>query len=674
MNKKLWVWVTCIALLLTSLSGAEVIRDTSFGLGADTFIGNDSNKGPNNNYGGGGTLDIRIYPGVRAHIGYVKFDISGVSGNMADAQLQIYITSGGSARTWDIYGLIDNDVDDAWGEMTITYNNAPGMLAATAGNFTIDAAKLTLLGTLAVPSTVNVTVTSSPATLNLASFLKSDTNGLVTFVLIPQPPERQFYVASKEGVTTENGWIAPTLIMPNASLGGASEPEPKDGSTVTDLNLSQLCWKNTANDLVKVWFGQADANEVDFKTVLTPLAVIEAPEESECLPIPAAYLPLDVPATYTWAVESWAYPDSDPNHYGEPNEFLNVQIWKFYTSAIPLVETSPDDQYKFPGETAAFTASFESLTELTNVIWLRNGQPVNYGDFPRIDLSVTPLGEYQYETTLTVHDIGLADDGAYTCVAENAGGASEATGIGYLVVKRKLAQWGFDGNADDATGVYNGTLFGDPNFVVDGVHSAMEFDGADDYVQLPEGFANFRSGLTSTLWVKPYSASTWARFFDFGNGAGVNNVFLTRNGTTSNLTFNTSNGLVTANGALALNEWQFFAVTMTEAGNVVMYKNGLQIQTGSLGVPAVVTRTLNYIGESNWEADALYRGLMDDLRIYNYALDADTLATMYSDMAGRYCRVRPALDWDGNCIVDITDFATFAQSWLECGLWPDCDL
>jgi hypothetical protein len=94
----------------------------------------------------------------------------------------------------------------------------------------------------------------------------------------------------------------------------------------------------------------------------------------------------------------------------------------------------------------------------------------------------------------------------------------------------------------------NGTLFGDPNFVTDGVHTAMEFDGTDDYVQLPAGFDNFRSGLTFTVWAKPAAAASWARFFDFGNGADVNNVFVTRNGTTSNLTFNTSNGLVTANG------------------------------------------------------------------------------------------------------------------------------
>ncbi len=78
------------------------------------------------------------------------------------------------------------------------------------------------------------------------------------------------------------------------------------------------------------------------------------------------------------------------------------------------------------------------------------------------------------------------------------------------------------------------------------------------------------------------SVTSWARFFDFGNGAGVDNVFVTRNGTTGNLTFNTYNGSLTANDALVLNEWQFLAVTMTEGGAVVIYKDGFPIQTGTV--------------------------------------------------------------------------------------------
>jgi hypothetical protein len=131
--------------------------------------------------------------------------------------LQLYITQGGATRTWNIYGLNDDAVDDAWGEMSITYNTAPGMAPASQGNYAIDETNLTLLGTLAVVSSaVNATVTSNTTTLNLDSFLAEDTNGLVTMVLIATGADRQFYVAAKEGLGSNPAWSAPTLILPYA--------------------------------------------------------------------------------------------------------------------------------------------------------------------------------------------------------------------------------------------------------------------------------------------------------------------------------------------------------------------------------------------------------------------------------------------------------------------------
>jgi len=181
-------------------------------------VGNDSNKGPNNNYGAGTILDIRNNPAVRAHIGYIRFDLSGVSGDFNGAQLQFYVTQGGATRTWNIYGLIDGP-DDFWGEMSITYNTAPGMLPTDPqanGTYIIDETKLTLLGTVLVPNTQPVLVTSSTASLNLDSFLAADTNKLITMVLIPTGADRQFYVAAKEGLASNPSWSAPTLILPNA--------------------------------------------------------------------------------------------------------------------------------------------------------------------------------------------------------------------------------------------------------------------------------------------------------------------------------------------------------------------------------------------------------------------------------------------------------------------------
>lgn len=663
-----------LAMMLVCTLGlvarAEIIRDTSFGLGADTFIGNDSNKGPNNNYGGGATIDIRNYPGVRAHIGYVKFDISGVSGSMSGSQLQIYITSGGSARTWDIYGLIDNDVDDAWGEMTITYNNAPGMLAATAGNFTIDAAKMTLLGTLAVPSTINVTVTSDPVTLDLTSFLESDTNGLVTFVLIPQPPERQFYVAAKEGVTAENGWIAPTLIMPNGSLGGAVDPVPDDDQSVNKDLLTELSW-TLLEDIAtcRVYFG-TEPNLLTMDSILFNPAV----ESVTIDDFPNYSAPL-AEGSYHWRVDCWDQPYIDPNS-SDPNYFQGP-FWSFDATSSPIfVSIAPAYQAKFVGETAdAVTAVFTGSGTITYE-WFKSDDDAT--DTLADDVSVG-TGD-----TLSLETLALDDAGWYYCMADN-GSPQTASPTVRISIKRQIIHYTFDGNVTDSSGNgLDGTLFGDePNFVNDAIFGqALWFDGTSDYVQCPSdldlalpAFNDFSLGMTITVWAKPDAAAGWARFVDIGNGPGVDNIFLTREGTTSNLIYNNNSGVVNAGGEIALNEWQMFAATVDEAGSVVLYANGLPVQTGTVGIPAITPRITNYIGESHYEGDAFYSGLMDDVQVWNYALTEDNIADMYAAGVGDYCRypdIPGQFDYNGNCIVDLADFAEFAANWLNSGLCQNC--
>lgn len=80
----------------------------------------------------------------------------------------------------------------------------------------------------------------------------------------------------------------------------------------------------------------------------------------------------------------------------------------------------------------------------------------------------------------------------------------------------------------------------------------------------------------------------------------------------------------------------------------------------------------NFVLGQGFEAGQEYDGILDDIRLYNYALDATEAATLYSDVRGGFCVDKPALDYNDDCIVDLADFAVFAQSWMECGIFPDC--
>jgi len=194
---------TMLVCMFGFVAQAQIVRDSAFGNGADTFVGNDSNKDYQTNFGSGtyrGGMDIRYYTGVRCHIGIFRIDISQVS-NMSGATLELFLSDSGGARTWSVYGLNDGAVDENWDESTITYDNFSGFLNTSPvenGNYVLG--DMTMLGTVAVPGTDNTAVSSNTTDLNLDSFLSADTDGLVTFAIISAGDSAQAYVMTKEGM------------------------------------------------------------------------------------------------------------------------------------------------------------------------------------------------------------------------------------------------------------------------------------------------------------------------------------------------------------------------------------------------------------------------------------------------------------------------------------------
>lgn len=189
--------------------------------------------------------------------------------------------------------------------------------------------------------------------------------------------------------------------------------------------------------------------------------------------------------------------------------------------------------------------------------------------------------------------------------------------------------------ADSSGNSANGTLVNGATWTTGQSGNGVNLDGSNDHVSLPAGLANFTGGLTITLWVRVDTVGDYARFVDLGVGQSNQNIWFGRVGTTNNLGFKVYNGTaggtqVTATGAIATGSWQHFAVTQTSTGAVVIYKNGAQIATGSTTVPVNVTRASNYLGRSNWSANAYLDGVLDDVRIYNRTLSATEVSLVYN--------------------------------------------
>ena len=218
--------IVMVAFLEVGAQAVYVVS-TEDGNGADTYLTNDSQQGPDTNT----SAEVRMrafrqLADTRSKTAYIRFDLTGAAEpDLSDSYLTFEATYlKGGAKGVEVYGLIDGD-GDSWDESTITYNTAPGVLATTLGNCELDLAAVTLLGTITTPAAGDpypVSFSSNPTDLPLADFLGADTNNLVTFIFIGTNNEGE--IATKEHET----FMAPTLtVVPEPTtlallgLGGA---------------------------------------------------------------------------------------------------------------------------------------------------------------------------------------------------------------------------------------------------------------------------------------------------------------------------------------------------------------------------------------------------------------------------------------------------------------------
>lgn len=170
------------------------------------------------------------------------------------------------------------------------------------------------------------------------------------------------------------------------------------------------------------------------------------------------------------------------------------------------------------------------------------------------------------------------------------------------------------------------------------------------YLALP-GTVNYFNGtngaFTVEAWVYPRAYNPWSRIFDFGAGAGSENILLalsdgtaghlvltTYNGTTSsgNIYSNGSN-LVTSDYTIPLNQWTHVAAVFDGTYGYI-YANGNLVAKATATAPKNnINRANCYIGRSNWASDWYSNMVIDEFRIWNVALSQSTISSwMYKEV------------------------------------------
>lgn len=305
-----------------------------------------------------------------------------------------------------------------------------------------------------------------------------------------------------------------------------------------------------------------------------------------------------------------------------------LQMWRFIPADAPVENTAPAAPTSL---TAASQAASVSLgwaapadNDVASYLILRSEANGNRWSTIARNITETSFTDNTCRQGHTyIYKVKALDRSANLSVASDP---AQATPTGEHAL---VASWQMEGGLlDETSNLMDAVCSTAPRFVADSQvgDSALRLSG--NYLRLPYEVGDMDE-MTIAMWVKwTNTSSNWTRLFDFGNGTQQYMYLTPSNGST--MRFAIKNGgeeqAIETGAKLQGNKWHHVAVTLG-AGHATLWIDGQEAgASASISIkPSDIRPVLNYIGRSQFDADPLFSGLIDDVRIYNYPLSAEEL-------------------------------------------------
>ncbi|MBN1854420.1 MAG: hypothetical protein JW829_16940 [Pirellulales bacterium] len=220
--------------------------------------------------------------------------------------------------------------------------------------------------------------------------------------------------------------------------------------------------------------------------------------------------------------------------------------------------------------------------------------------------------------------------GTYSAAFTNGCGAQCVQDFS-VTLKALMAHYEFDGGASDqSSNGRHAVTTGSLAYAEGRLGLAVELDGTDDYLIVPPGLADSKD-ITIAAWVKWDGGDAWQRVFDFGSSKD-RCLFLTPRSGDDTLRFAVNNFGVrqtVETGRMEIGQWTHVAVTLN--GDIAtLYLDGKAVNSNHAFTinPMDINPSMNYIGKSQWP-DPLFDGIIDDFRVYNFALSTSEIKSLY---------------------------------------------
>jgi hypothetical protein len=220
-----------------------------------------------------------------------------------------------------------------------------------------------------------------------------------------------------------------------------------------------------------------------------------------------------------------------------------------------------------------------------------------------------------------------------------------------------MAHWQFDG--DLACSVDPGN---------DGVPDSNELDHAAGIDGLALDLSDHDTSVAVGNHIYNYPDMTLSLWFNLGYSNGgmlvaADDESLYCHVDPNGLLFNYSGGFVSVDEVFDPNQWyHMVALCDSDQESFQIYLDGRLMAEGT-GYGDLNVGPL-HIG--SFDQDEIFPGLIDDVRIYNYAISCSETAMQYYELTGQSgCCGTPATETTGDCIVNMVDVRDFCHRWLE---------
>ena len=295
------------------------------------------------------------------------------------------------------------------------------------------------------------------------------------------------------------------------------------------------------------------------------------------------------------------------------------------SNTTPTVNAGVDKSAKINETITIRGTASDSDGSIVAYEW-REGSKV-LADTATFDYLPTVAGNHTLTLTVTDDDGVTASDSVVVTVKEATSTLSNGL----------IAHYKFDGNANDSSGNGNdGVEHGGVSYVDGVIGKAGRFDGIDDYISLNKKFIVGQKSFTFSIWIKPeLFDSQWGRSFYTEQNSNEYSKFNVQLRDNQIQLFGRYNSKSNDFRVILKNnpEKKFYYLVICKNNNKLdYYINGVYINSFFMKSEIYddVDITKTHIGSQTSSVETSFKGLIDDLRIYNRALNESEIQELYN--------------------------------------------